>query len=204
MAKAREIHGLHSDMTYADAAALTVRVRAEEVFEHAAGVLDMADIERVHDMRVATRRLRAVLEVFAPCFDAAELRPLLRDVKDLADALGARRDPDVELLALEQFGASVGPDERAGVELFIARTRAEQADGNALLAAALAQADEHDLRARLAALTAPPEAVPEPAPPVAEPEEPPLAPTIMHGDGHPHERIGESGRPDGPVPGSGW
>ena len=35
---------------------------------HADGVLDTSDIERVHDMRVATRRLRAVLEVYAPCF----------------------------------------------------------------------------------------------------------------------------------------
>ena len=208
MAKARDIEGLHGDMTYAEAAALTVRVRAEEVFEHAAGVLDTSEIERVHDMRVATRRLRAVLEVYAPCFEARELRPLLRDVKELADALGARRDPDVELLALEQFAASVGPDERAGLELFIARTRTEQAEGNALLTQALAHADEHDLRARLAALTAPPEPEPEPEP-AAEPaadaaEEAPLPPTILHGDGHPHERIGEGGRPDGPVPGSGW
>lgn len=202
MAKARDIEGLHGDMTYAEAAALTVRVRAEEVFAHAAGVLDVSEIERVHDMRVATRRLRAVLEVYAPCFEAEELRPLLREVKDLADALGARRDPDVELLALEQFAASVGPDERAGLELFIARTRAEQADGNAQLTAALARADADDLRGRLAALTAPPEAVaPAPAP---EPAEGHPAPTVLHGDGHAHERIGERGRPDGPVPGSGW
>lgn len=154
MAKAREIPGLDADMTYAQAAAVTVAVRAEEIFEHATGVLDMTEIERVHDMRVATRRLRAVLEIYEPCFSRSRLRPLMRDVKELADALGARRDPDVELLALEQFAASVGPDERAGVELFIARTRAEQAEGNERLAAALARIEEHDLRGRLAALAA--------------------------------------------------
>ena len=38
----------------------------QELFEQAEGVLDTSDIERVHDMRVATRRLRAVLEIFAP------------------------------------------------------------------------------------------------------------------------------------------
>ena len=37
-------------------------------------VLDVADIERVHDMRVATRRLRAALEVFEPCFPAEPVR----------------------------------------------------------------------------------------------------------------------------------
>lgn len=154
MAKAKEITGLRADMTYADAAARTVAVRAQEVFGHREGVLDTSDIERVHAMRVATRRLRAVLEFYAPCFEKAELRPALKDVKALADALGARRDPDVELQALEAFAASVGPDERLGVELFIARTRAEQAEGNHLLAAALRRMDEHDLEGRLRALAA--------------------------------------------------
>ena len=149
MAKAREIPGLHGSMTFGEAAARTVSVRAQEVYEHADGVLDTGDIERVHAMRVATRRLRAVLEIYEPCFPRKALRPVLAEVKELADALGERRDPDVELLALEQFAASVGPDERVGVELFIERTRAEQADGNAHLAAALERAEQMDLRARL-------------------------------------------------------
>ena len=149
MAKAREIPGLDGSMTFGEAAARTVAVRAQEVYEHSAGVLDTGDIERVHAMRVATRRLRAVLEIYEPCFPRKALRPVLAEVKELADALGERRDPDVELLALEQFAASVGPDERAGVELFIERTRAEQSDGNARLAAALERADEMDLRTRL-------------------------------------------------------
>jgi CHAD domain-containing protein len=152
VAKARAIPDLDAGMSYARAAARTVAVRGEEVFEHSDGVLDMVDIVRVHAMRVATRRLRAVLEIYAPCFPAEELRPVLRDVKQLADALGARRDPDVELLALEQFAASVGPDERPGVEHFIARTRAEQEDGNRLLASALEDVDRSALRGRIAAL----------------------------------------------------
>src|SRR5215210_3171001 len=130
MAKAAEIPGLDAHMTYAQAAARTITVRGEEVFEHSAGVLDTGDIECVHAMRVATRRLRAVLEVYAPCFERDALRPVLQDVKALADALGARRDPDVELLALEGFAASVDPDERPGIELFIERTRTEQQEGN--------------------------------------------------------------------------
>jgi CHAD domain-containing protein len=152
MAKAREIPGLDGAMTYGDAAALTIEVRAQEIFDHEDGVLDVHEIERVHAMRVATRRLRAVLEIYEPCFPRKTLRPVLAEVKELADALGARRDPDVELLALEQFVASVGPDERDGVQVFIDRTRAEQAEGNVRLAAALEQARRTDLRARLAEL----------------------------------------------------
>jgi CHAD domain-containing protein len=154
MAKAREIPGLDASLPYAEAARRTVAVRAGELWQHAEGVLDTADIERVHDMRVASRRLRAVLEVYAPCFPKAALKPVLRDVKALADALGQRRDPDVQLAALEAFAAAVGEPERPGVEAFAAMVRAEQGQGNETLAAALAEAERTDLRGRLAALVA--------------------------------------------------
>ena len=75
---------------------------------HAEGVLDTSDIERVHDMRVATRRLRAAMEVFAACFPAKEHRRLLKEVKRLADALGERRDPDVAIEELEAIAAELG------------------------------------------------------------------------------------------------
>jgi CHAD domain-containing protein len=154
MAKARDIAGLHADLSYREAAALTVAVRAQELFEHAEGVLDTSDIERVHDMRVASRRLRAVLEIYEPCFPRRELRLVLTDVKALADALGERRDPDVHLAQLEEFGAAVKAADRPGVKLFADRVRAEQGQGNEKLAGALAQLEETDLRGRLAALSA--------------------------------------------------
>ena len=152
MAKAREIDGLSAQMPYGRAAALTVRTRAAELWEQSANVLDMTDIERVHDMRVATRRLRAVLEIYEPCFKPKALRSVLRDVKQLADALGARRDPDVQLEALEGYEERLPQSDHPGVELFITRLREEQATGNAVLAAAIRRAQETDLRGRLNAL----------------------------------------------------
>lgn len=92
---------LDCDGTFAEAAAKVVEVRSAEVFEHAKGVLDTDDVERVHDMRVATRRLRAALEVFAPAFPRKRHRKALKKVKALADALGERRDADVEIELLE-------------------------------------------------------------------------------------------------------
>ena len=154
MAKAREIPGLTAGLPFGEAAARSVAVRTDELFEHSAGVLDMNEIEGVHAMRVATRRLRAVLELYAPCFPKDELRPVLREVKALAAALGARRDPDVELLALEEFLQTAAPDERVGVERFVARTRAQQEQGNAVLAAELRRMDEVGLEGRLRALAA--------------------------------------------------
>jgi CHAD domain-containing protein len=153
VAKAQDIQGLVPTMTFAQAAAATVTVRSQEMFAHAGGVLDTEDIERVHAMRVATRRLRAVLEFYAPCFPKAPFKSVLRDVKALADALGARRDPDVQLAALDAFAAAAAPEDRPGVEVLAARVRADQELGNAELAAALARAQDTDLRGRLARLT---------------------------------------------------
>ena len=142
MAKAAPVP-IAPDMTFAEAARRTVAVRAAELWEHSEGVLDTEDIERVHDMRVATRRLRAVLEIFAPCFERDEHRAVLREVKALADALGARRDPDVQLEAL---------GDRPGIGAFVERLREEQRAGNEALAAALGHAE--GLRERLDRLVA--------------------------------------------------
>jgi len=166
MAKAREIPGLHAQMPFADAAAATVAVRAEELFEHSKNVLDMTDIEHVHDMRVASRRLRAVLEIYAACFPPEQFKPLLREVKDLADALGARRDPDVLLDHLAKLEGNLPKVNTPGIEAFARPVREEQLEGNATLAAALERAEHMNLRARLAALAASaaaPDEVREPA-----------------------------------------
>ncbi|HEX8120561.1 MAG TPA: CHAD domain-containing protein [Solirubrobacteraceae bacterium] len=153
MAKAAPVP-IHADMTFAEAAKRTVAVRAQELWDHAEGVLDTSDIERVHDMRVATRRLRAVLEIFAPTFEPKEHRAVLREVKALADALGARRDPDVQLEALASIEQAMGAEERPGLEVFGEQIRAEQAAGNDVLAAALSHAEESALRERLERLIA--------------------------------------------------
>jgi CHAD domain-containing protein len=137
---------------FAVAAARIVRQRADELFAHSEGVLDTSDIERVHDMRVASRRLRAVLEIFAPCFPQGDFKTALRDVKALADALGERRDPDVHIEAMEAFEAGVQATNRHGIDALVARLRERQARGNDTLAAALEDLREHDLHARLNSL----------------------------------------------------
>jgi CHAD domain-containing protein len=130
VAKARKIPGLSEHDPYALAAARIVGVRTREVIEHSADVLDISDIERVHDMRVATRRLRAALEVFAPCFPKKRFRATLREVNALADALGERRDRDVTIAALSDVAAAMGAAERTGIESLVSELRGEQASAN--------------------------------------------------------------------------
>src|SRR3954470_4667572 len=123
MAKARDIPQLADAQTFRAAAAMAVQVRAEEVFDHAAGVLDTSDIERVHAMRVATRRLRAVMEIFAPAFPKKQHRALLKEVKALAGALGERRDRDVAIDAMTRIGAALTSDDRPGIDHLVAELR---------------------------------------------------------------------------------
>ena len=59
------------------------------------GMLDGADPEYLHQMRVALRRLRSVFSTFAPLFPAAVLEPPVAETRWLARILGAARDWDV-------------------------------------------------------------------------------------------------------------
>ena len=119
------------------------------MFEHSRGVLDTADIERVHDMRVATRRLRAAMEIFEPCFPAKRWRRALKRVKGLADDLGERRDRDVAIQFLGGFAAEVRGDDRDRLAAAIDALRSEQLEANAGLAPAVDEQRLRKLRRRL-------------------------------------------------------
>ena len=128
MAKARQIPGLEPGTRFGEAAAADRRGARGRGVRARRRRARHADIERVHDMRVATRRLRAAMEVFAACFPAKEHKKLLKEVKRLADALGERRDPDVAIEELEAI-AERGWASIAACRPLIKELRAEQERG---------------------------------------------------------------------------
>ncbi|WP_440950187.1 YfcE family phosphodiesterase [Methanosphaerula subterraneus] len=69
----------------------------------AGGVREGADIEYIHRMRVATRRLRAALPLFRDCYTRAEYRRWLSSVKAITQALGEARDADVQIAFLDKY-----------------------------------------------------------------------------------------------------
>jgi CHAD domain-containing protein len=151
VAAARKVE-LDCDGTFGEAAARTVEVRAEEVFSHAGGVLDLTQVERVHDMRVATRRLRAALEIFEDCFPRKRHRKALKKVKALADALGERRDLDVEVELLRGLGEEAAVEDREAVAALVEELRVRQKRANEDLAPFVARKRLKKLRRRLAKL----------------------------------------------------
>jgi CHAD domain-containing protein len=138
VARPRDVPEIDCDAPFEVAARRVVGLRAAEVFEHSRGVLDLDDIERLHDMRVATRRLRTALEVFRPCFPRKAYRRALKPIKALADALGERRDRDVAIGFFEGFLDGAPTGDRGRLEILISRLREEQSTANEDLAPYLA------------------------------------------------------------------
>lgn len=62
------------------------------------------DIEALHDMRVATRRLRAAMSAFAP-FLAPRIQPFRDQLGWIAAALGEVRDLDVQIERMDEWRA---------------------------------------------------------------------------------------------------
>jgi len=67
----------------------------EQVKKHATAALEAFDGHAIHQARVATRRLKAGLDLLSPLMDAGQARPLQNAGKKLRRRLGPLRDLDV-------------------------------------------------------------------------------------------------------------
>jgi CHAD domain-containing protein len=105
MAKAKEITGIDCAADALEWAAEVMRVRFDEIVSLRGSALDFSDIEGVHSMRVATRRLRSSMRDFMPLMKKRPLERVRKQLKQIADALGAVRDHDVAIIALEALQA---------------------------------------------------------------------------------------------------
>ncbi len=92
------------------------------------GALEGTRPEPVHQMRVALRRLRAILRLFRPATGAPLLLRLEAELKTLAGRLGPARDWDVFLAGIgAEVAAAVGEDARLAALLRAARAAREAA-----------------------------------------------------------------------------
>jgi len=94
--KARRVKGLDPVGTLADNAERIVRTRLDEVCSFMPRASDPGEVTALHDMRIAAKRLRYVLEITHPCF-GAYAEQAVRLTKDLQDLLGEIHDCDVQV-----------------------------------------------------------------------------------------------------------
>jgi CHAD domain-containing protein len=125
-----------------------LRVRFDEVLQFCDAALDPTDAEGVHDMRVATRRLRSVLRDFADVLGKHTLSGLTRPLKRLADALGKVRDLDVLIEELENLGDVPECPVRDGIEQITAIYRERRIAAQRVLENRLTGEFVLDLRTR--------------------------------------------------------
>ena len=77
------------------------------MLRHEAGSIDGSDIEKLHDMRVAVRRMRAAVQLFRHYLPKKHAAYLRKDLRRLGRALGPARDCDVMLANLEAYRAEL-------------------------------------------------------------------------------------------------
>ena len=81
--------------------------RLDAVSKEIEGVREGQDIEYLHRMRVASRRLRAALPIFAPCLPRKKYGRWLADIRRITRVLGDARDADVQIAALRKYRKKV-------------------------------------------------------------------------------------------------
>ncbi len=120
--RARRVKGIKRRMRLDDAAQRIVAVRLQELCAFMPAAADPAAVATLHDMRIAAKRLRYVLELTAPCFGPYAEKAAKR-AKQLQDLIGEIHDCDVmlpRLLAL-QSQLPEGDPAAPGLESIAAR-----------------------------------------------------------------------------------
>jgi len=93
---------------------------------HEAGTRLGEDIEELHDMRVATRRMRAAFEVFKEAFDRKAVKVHLKGLRATGRALGRVRDLDVFMEKAQHYLDTVPQEQRTGLTPLLSLWEAER------------------------------------------------------------------------------
>jgi CHAD domain-containing protein len=121
----------------AEAARRQLRRFFDKLLAREDAVRDDEDIEDVHQMRVATRRIRASLQVVEGVYDHELIRRYRRGLRRVAWSLGAVRDGDVFLEHVVAYRDSLPADAHDRLEPLIAAVTAERAQARERLLADL-------------------------------------------------------------------
>jgi CHAD domain-containing protein len=107
--------------TMAEAGRKVILTDFIKMLAHEAGSRAGEDIEEVHDMRVATRRMRSAFQLLEPYYKTRPVRPYTQSLRALARRLGVVRDLDVMIDSLEKHRARCDETEQAALQTIIQR-----------------------------------------------------------------------------------
>jgi CHAD domain-containing protein len=134
---AKSAYDIAPEATYVQAAHTALRHQLRELMENLPGTRAGDDIEALHDMRVASRRLRAALSVLAAAFPEKQLRTVEQQVSKITDALGTVRDADVLIEFVTQARESALESDRVGIDVFLEHLKHQRDHDRVVLVKAL-------------------------------------------------------------------
>ncbi len=140
--------------------AAALRAQYEAIVRHHPGTRLGRDPEELHQMRVATRRMRAILRAARPLLDPDWVRSLRAEVGWLGGALGPVRDLDVLVDHLHADARLLGGEDEGAFLVLLRALEAEHAADRAALLHALDEPRFVALVERLEAETRAPPLVP--------------------------------------------
>ena len=130
---AKSAYDIAPDATFNEAAHTSLRQQLHEMMSHLEGTRQGDDIEALHDMRVASRRLRAALSVFAAAFPPKPFAIIEKEVAKTTDALGAVRDGDVQIEFMQAAIDAAPESEKVGLQAFTDHLKHERDHERVLL-----------------------------------------------------------------------
>lgn len=149
MAKAKQAPSVDSTADLYEWAADVLRLRFDEVMSYDGAVRVPWNVNAVHDMRVALRRLRGALRDFVQVINEKPLRRVKSDLKRISDTLGVVRDLDVAIIALQELAKIAKSDEiKLGIVELIDEHRILRERAHARLQKALESINLEALRQR--------------------------------------------------------
>jgi len=119
------VPGVDAHTPLVEAAPELLRAKAAPLFSLEAAAASGADMDAVHDMRVASRRLRETMRLLAPLYPPREFDAWYRRVRGVTRALGPVRDSDVFIDDFARMSKSLGNGGRRAVA-FLAGYRLSQ------------------------------------------------------------------------------
>ncbi len=136
-----------ASLTLGDYALTLITKQYHRLVKQEAGVLEDADPEYLHQMRVNSRRLRTALQVFEPVVKLPKSAQAKR-IQALAKTLGSLRDLDVQIEALrEQYRPLISAAEHPATDQAIERLQAQRKKAFKRVEQTLADAKYCDLKA---------------------------------------------------------
>ena len=125
--------GVVAEDHLAEAARKVLRFHLARMLAREAGVRDGREPRDVHAMRVATRRQRAAWRVFGESFRPRRTKRYRTGLREVAARLGAVRDLDVLLEAMDLYRADLPVTDQRALEPLLAGWRTHREDARVLL-----------------------------------------------------------------------